>query len=93
MTTHAARIEASPRLRRVLRALSDGPELSTMDLSLRACQGLNLALHSAVLELKQNGIPVECEQRGRRWFYHIPPEHLASARARLDAAVSTEARE
>lgn len=68
---HAASIDSSPRLRRVLALLSDGREHSTLDIA----QGARVcAVNSCVAELRANGVPIECRQVseplfGRVWLY------------------------
>jgi hypothetical protein len=63
---HAARIEKSERLGRVLDLLSQGGEFSTLDIIRQAnvC-----AVNSIVAELRQNGFAIDCQRRGDKWFY------------------------
>lgn len=71
---HAARLAASPRLLRALRALqAAGRPLTTRELMRRAriC-----AVNAVVAELRENGADIHCEQRvlpdgTRRWFYTL----------------------
>lgn len=69
---HAAKLEDSPRLRRVLGVLSDGKEHTTLDIATRArvC-----AVNSCIAELRENGVKVECRQQytaGQRlWLYRL----------------------
>jgi len=61
---HAARLEASPRLQRVLWALMDGQWHTTRELIVAAevC-----AVNSCIAELRANGVAIEtrCEGVGR----------------------------
>lgn len=68
MSTHAAHVASSDRLRRVLDVLSDGAEHTTLDVMERAhvC-----AVNSVVDELRGNGYVITCERRGDRWFYRM----------------------
>ena len=69
---HAARVEKSDRLQRVLKALSDGAEHSTRELIVEAdvC-----AVNAIVAELRENGHSISCRQTanasGRVWFYKL----------------------
>ena len=72
MGMHAANLEHSPRLKRMLRALRGGWH-STMEL----CRAVDsCAVHSDVAELRANGIGIETfshvNSNGRRvWYYRI----------------------
>ena len=73
MTMHAARLDASPRLQRVLAVLADGREYSTLDL-VREAQVC--AVNSIVAELRANGHAIICRQAratdgARRWLYRL----------------------
>ncbi len=63
---HAAKIETSERLQKVDLFLDDGHWHSTMEIIQRcyAC-----AVNSIIAELRANGRAIECEQRGRIWYY------------------------
>ena len=68
-----ANIATSPRLQRVLEALSDGVEHSTLDLVREAevC-----AVNSCIAELRANGADINCRQirnsGGQRlWMYKL----------------------
>jgi hypothetical protein len=65
---HAASIEKSDRLARVLDLLSQGGEFSTLDIikSANVC-----AVNSIVAELRQNGFDIDCHRRGDKWFYRL----------------------
>jgi len=69
---HAAKLEDSPRLRRVLDVLSDGKEHTTLDIATRArvC-----AVNSCIAELRENGVKIDCRQdynAGQRlWLYRL----------------------
>ena len=74
MSLHAARVDRSDRLRRVLAVLEDGREHSTLDIATaaRVC-----AVNSIVAELRANGFAVACRQAvdpaggGRVWLYRL----------------------
>ena len=72
MTMHAARLDQSPRLQRVLAVLADGREYSTLDLvaGARVC-----AVNSIISELRANGHAISCRQAqvdgARRWLYQL----------------------
>lgn len=67
---HAARLDRSPRLQRVLDVLRDGREHSTLDLvrSAGVC-----AVNSCVAELRAQGHRIDCRVEvadgERRWYY------------------------
>lgn len=69
---HAARVDRSPRLQRVLAVLEDGREHSTRELldAARVC-----AVNSIVAELRANGHRITCRQQvadeGRVWLYRL----------------------
>ncbi|MCX8017056.1 MAG: hypothetical protein N2690_04020 [Rhodocyclaceae bacterium] len=65
---HAARIETSPRLRRVLELLSDGRAKTTLEIVAGA--GV-CAVNSCIAELRANGYPVRCWREGDLWFYQL----------------------
>ena len=72
---HAARLERSPRLKRVFDLLADGREHSTQDIVREAdvC-----AVNSIIAELRANGLAIECRQVveplfGRVWVYRLHP--------------------
>lgn len=66
---HYARLEHSPRLQRLLSVLRQGGWYSTRDLVKKAEV---VAISSAVDELRANGFEVQCERRGRYWYYRLP---------------------
>ena len=82
---HAARLDSSPRLRRVLEALLERGELTTRDLVVEAevC-----AVNSCISELRANGFDIDCRQSvahaggPRVWLYSLADPH--AARAALD---------
>ena len=93
---HAARLERSPRLRRVHELLIDGREYSTFEIveGARVC-----AVNSIVSELRANGLIIECRQavasHGERiWLYrltspargHHPSPNQQSAKRRAGAS-------
>lgn len=63
-----ARIENSPRLKRLAEVLADGREHSTLDLAMRA--GI-CAVNSAVAELRENGYDIDCRRQGDLWLYRL----------------------
>lgn len=65
---HAARLDRSPRLQRVLALLADGQPHSTLDI----IRGAHVcAVNSIVAELRHNGFAVCCQRAGDRWFYQL----------------------
>ncbi|MCE2516233.1 MAG: hypothetical protein J4F41_00065 [Alphaproteobacteria bacterium] len=59
---HAATIQKSPRLQRLLAALGDGGWHTTRELMLKANV---MAVGTCVSELRDNGLTVECRCRGK----------------------------
>jgi hypothetical protein len=72
---HYARIEHSPRLKRLAEVLADGREHSTLDLAMRASI---CAVNSAVAELRANGHDITCRRQGDTWFYRLNINHVRS---------------
>ena len=65
---HYAKLSHSPRLQRVRDFLIDGQWHSSRDI----IQGANIcAISAAISELRSNGCNIECEQRGRIWYYRM----------------------
>lgn len=64
----AAKLESSPRLQRVHALLSDGRPRTTRDIVTGAhvC-----AVNSCIAELRDNGVPVQCQRKGDLWWYWI----------------------
>lgn len=62
---HAAMVEASERLQRVLRLLEDGQWHSTLDVMIGA--GV-CAVNSCIAELRANGYAIACRRVGRERF-------------------------
>ena len=56
----------SPRLQHVLSVLGDGLEHSTLEIVTEAHVR---AVNSAVAELRDNGVSINCERRGDVWIY------------------------
>jgi len=77
----AAKLENSPRLRRVLTVLSDESEHSTLEIIQRArvC-----AVNSVVSELRRNGLDIKCTRRGDHWYYRLIREDVAAMPAKQD---------
>lgn len=76
---HAARLEASIRLQRVLAVLEDGEEHSTLDIVREACV---CAVNSCIAELRANGAAIDCRQArnadgGRIWLYRLKIDEAA----------------
>jgi len=69
---HAARLEHSARLQRVLELLGDGRWYSTLDIVVGA--GV-CAVNSCVAELRVNGVDIVCRRVGKDRFEY----RLASA--------------
>lgn len=65
---HAARLDASPRLQRVLDVLMTGRDLTTLDIVVEA--GV-CAVNSCVAELRANGYDIRCWREGALWFYRL----------------------
>ena len=66
MTMHAAQLEKSPRLRRVLAFLKLGPG-TTLQIS-RSCEVC--AVNSIIAELRANGYVIDCKAvKGKRGVY------------------------
>ena len=65
-TIHAALLEKSPRLQRVVRFLSDGKSHSTREI-LYECNVCNVPANE--LRHSKNGFTIDCEQRGKYWYY------------------------
>jgi len=65
---NAASIESSVSLNRVLDLLSHGGEFTTLDIikSANVC-----AVNSIIAELRQNGLDINCQRRGDKWFYKL----------------------
>ena len=65
---HAARIAKSQRLQRVCNFLNDGKWHSTMEIIRKAkvC-----AVSAITSELRANGLDIECERRGNRWYHRM----------------------
>ena len=76
---HAARLDTSPRLQRVLEFLSDRREHTTRDIVIgaRVC-----AVNSCIAELRANGCGITCRQdmvEGRRyWHYRLASREPSS---------------
>lgn len=71
---HAAKIESSERLQRVLDVLQDRQWHSTLEIMQRT---FLCAVGSAVSELRANGISVECRCVGQgRYEYRLNDERL-----------------
>lgn len=70
MSLHAARLQHSDRLRRVLRLLADGAPHSTLAI----VQGAQVcAVNSIISELRRNGLSIRCWRDGFRWYYQLGP--------------------
>jgi hypothetical protein len=69
---HAARLENSPRLQRVLDVLMSGRDLTTLDIVVEA--GV-CAVNSCIAELRANGYDIRCWREGDVWLYRLEGEH------------------
>jgi len=69
---HAARLEKSPRLQRVLDLLLTGRDLTTLDIVVeaRVC-----AVNSCIAELRANGYDIRCWRVGDVWLYRLGGKH------------------
>ena len=65
---HAARLDRSDRLRRVLDVLKDRKPHSTRTI---AGEANVCAVNSIVAELRANGYKIECYRVGRLWYYRL----------------------
>ena len=65
---HAAKVDRSARLRRVLNLLSHGVAMSTLDIIRLANVA---AVSAAVSELRQQGYNIECKRKGDIWLYSM----------------------
>ena len=89
---HAARLDRSARLQRVLAVLEDGREHTTRDLvvAARVC-----AVNSCIAELRANGHAIACRQapgdEGRVWLYRLVRREPPSGGPRGDAAAAGSA--
>lgn len=64
---HHARLEKSPRLQRVKAVLNRHKRpLTTMEIIEKAKV---VAVNSAISELRQNGMVIDCWRSGDLWFY------------------------
>ena len=70
---NSAKLEKSPRLKKVADLLADGREHSTMEIVMRArvC-----AVNSIVAELRDNGLDIQCRrtvsaERDPVWLYRM----------------------
>lgn len=71
---HAARIDGSARLQRVLGVLRTGRALTTLDIIVEA--GV-CAVNSCVAELRANGYSIRCWRDGDVWRYRLEGDHGA----------------
>jgi len=63
---NAAKLTKSDRLQRVRNVLIDGLKHTTRDIMRKAhC----CAVNSCVAELRSNGMQIDCQRVGDRWFY------------------------
>ena len=78
---HAATVDSSPRLQRVLELLRDGEEHSTQEICLEAKV---MSVNSCIAELRANGYAIDTARRrtdgGQRYFtYRLLPRQSALA--------------
>jgi len=69
---HAAKLENSPRLQRVLDVLMTGRDLTTLDIVVEA--GV-CAVNSCIAELRANGYDIRCWREGDVWLYRLEGEY------------------
>lgn len=65
---NSAKLDTSERLQRVYNVLKDGRKHSTMDLIQKSGRR---AINSIVAELRDNGIPVDCQRKGVAWYCQL----------------------
>ena len=65
---NSAKLSKSPRLQAVFNVLLDGAEHTTRDLVRKSGR---LAINSIAAELRENGIGIDCQRRGNRWYYKL----------------------
>jgi len=76
MTMHAAKLDSSARLQRVLSLLLDLKPHTTRDIIRRACC---CAVNSCISELRANGYDIACKQVGRgRYEYSLSTDAAAN---------------
>lgn len=72
-----AKLDSSDRLLRVAKFLSDGLAHSTLEIVEKAhvC-----AVNSIIAELRANGMEIDCERKGTRWYYRmlLNPSRMAA---------------
>lgn len=75
-----AKLENSERLQRVNNLLSDGKPHTTRDIIRKAhvC-----AVNSIIGELRLNGIEIQCQQKGRKWYYWKPSKQTKPVKQTL----------
>lgn len=75
MANHFAKLENSPRLQRVLKALQEGGWLSTFEVT---SKGRTPAAAAAINELRHNGLKIERRQKTKdgttTHYYRLVPE-------------------
>jgi hypothetical protein len=65
---NSAILSKSIRLQKVFNILLDGNEHTTRDLIRKS--GM-CAINSICAELRVNGIKIDCQRRGDRWYYKL----------------------
>lgn len=63
---NAAQLTKSARLQRVRNVLMDGMKHTTRDIVRKAHV---MAVSACVSELRENGMQIDCQRVGDRWFY------------------------
>ena len=73
---HAAKLDNSPRLQRVMRVLEQCDEVSSWNLQqlARVC-----APGTCAAELRAQGVPIQIRQEGRIWYYSLGEAQLELA--------------
>ena len=73
---HAARVEHSPRLQRVLAVLQRGGRFTTRQIIEEAHV---MAVSACIDELRDNGFAITCERRKNVWLYWLERKQEVSA--------------
>lgn len=65
---HAAKLDRSKRLQRIMKVLSDHKPHSSMELIRRA---KTVAIGTDISEIRRNKRNVKCKREGKIWFYRL----------------------
>ena len=69
-----ALLSKSHRLQSVFNVLLDGKEHTTRDIIRKS--GM-CAINSIAAELRENGISIDCNRRGDKWFYRMTKKSVS----------------